>query len=117
MTPNRDLNLFVTYNGGRLMGGNYEDTACEFNTLGYGTIGYSNLFASNCANATNTITATFSQPVLGTRIDLRGKYPQTLIVTENGRPPINIVLGPTFRNGQLVGGEGSDFCPGKKLPG
>ena len=84
-TPNRDFNLFATLTGGRLMGGNTESSACEFNTLGYGTIGFSSIFGDvSCANASDTIRVSFSKPVFGRTVDLRGKYPQTLIITEAG---------------------------------
>lgn len=118
ITPIRDMNLFVTLTGGRLMGGMYEDSTCEFNTTGYGTIGYSSQSGDiSCANAANTITATFNQPVFGYIVELQGKYPQTLIVTESGRPPINVVFAPVYRQGQLVGGSGRAFLSGKKISG
>lgn len=37
----RDLNLSVTLNGGKLMGGNFDKIGtCEYNMLGYGTTGH-----------------------------------------------------------------------------
>ncbi len=79
------------------MGGNTESSACEFNTLGYGTIGFSSIFGDvSCANASDTIKVSFSKPVFGRTIDLRGKYPQTLIVSESGRSPVNVDLNPSY---------------------
>ena len=98
---NLDKNLSATLTGGRLMGGNYEDSTCEYGQFGYGTIGFSELYGNfSCSNASNKITVTFSQPVRGKQLKLRGRYPQRLIITEGGRPPVSVDLYRTFENGQ-----------------
>lgn len=100
------------------MGGIYEDSTCEFNTLGYGTIGYSAFLGNvSCANTRDTITATFSQPVRGSSVRLRGKYPQRLVLTESGRSPFNVDLYPSYSGGQIIGGDVTVGLSGKKITG
>lgn len=70
-----------------------------------------------CAGTSDEITAEFSQPVLGRKIEFRGKYPQTLTITESGRRPFNVDFYPVYRNGGLVGGAATAYLSGKKISG
>jgi hypothetical protein len=115
-TYNLDRNLFATLTGGRLMGGNYETQSCVFGMYGYGTA-YGDGVGGECAHSVNTITANFSQPVLGSRIYLRGKYPQRLMITESGQAPAYIDLDTTYNEmGEPTTiGVGTFILSGKKI--
>lgn len=85
------------------MSNNYENTSCYEGNRFYGTRNYPSVGEGNYKDTSDTITVTFNQPVYGAKLELRGKYPQRLIVTESGQAPVAVDLqsNPGYQNGGI----------------
>ena len=113
-----DRNFFATFQGGRLVGGNYETQSCRYKTWGYSTFAR-DPYGSQCTQLSNKVKVQFSEPAIGKTITIKGAYPQRIKVTENGRQPIYFdLLSENDGNGQpTINGYGTFSLSNKKISG
>jgi hypothetical protein len=112
-----DKNVYATLTKGRMMGGNYSTQNCAYRSWGYGSFKRSQFTQEIIANSSDTVTATFSEPVAGSTIFLTGRYPQTFIITESGRSPVTVDMNPIYDSAGITYGDLTVNLSGKKITG